>query len=117
MPPKTIALEPAGSVSGRLLDTATGRPLSGFAVLIAYLNDDERHIPRVLTPQTADVEGRFVIRGLIPDHRLSVSFQESPHSGFFIGASPVYRPVSLQSMTLRAREDRDLGELRISIQK
>jgi len=115
MPPKTIVLGPASSVSGRLLDAATGRPLSGCTVSITYQTDDDHHIPRVPAPLPADVEGRFVIRGLIPDLPLSVSFQEPPHP--LTGPSPAHRPDSLGRLTLGAREDRDLGDLRISTQK
>jgi hypothetical protein len=116
MPPKTIALEPACSVSGRLVDAATGRPFSGFTVLFSYQDDEERSIPRVLAPLTTDVEVRFSIRGLIPNLRLSVSFEEPHVPGTFIGTSQIHRPGSLKHLTLRAREARDLGDLRISNQ-
>ena len=111
--PRTIRLEPAGSASGRLLDASSGRPLAGYSARLTYLKDEDlavdmynnARVPRVVEPVKTDDDGRFVIPGLIPGLRASISFQQ--------GAS---QPAQVFGLVLRAGETRDLGDLRITKQ-
>ena len=113
MPPKTIVLEPAGSVSGRLVDAATGRALSGYTVWISPSLEDADRIPGVAAPVKSDIGGRFLFRGVIPDIPVSVTIRPPTDPKNLMGSWRDYRPDALRSLTLRAREARDLGDVRI----
>jgi RNA polymerase sigma factor (sigma-70 family) len=104
--PRSIRLEPSGSVSGRLLDASTGRPLAGYRALFTDQFENNR-VPRMAEPGTTDAEGRFAIRGLIPGLRASIAF-DLP-----FGTGPLHRPESVQNLVLRTGETRDLGNLRV----
>jgi hypothetical protein len=108
LPRGTIWLEPAGSVCGRLLDAATGRPLAGYRALFTDQLENNNHIPRLADLGTTVAGGRFTIRGLIPGLGGSIGF-DLP-----FGTGPLYRPAALQNLVVRAGEARDLGDLRIS---
>ncbi|MGC1276045.1 MAG: carboxypeptidase-like regulatory domain-containing protein [Planctomycetaceae bacterium] len=119
--PTTIRLEPAGTVSGRLMDATTGQPLANFTIPISYpdpASAGEKR-PRYLTwPMTevvkTDADGRFVIGGLFPGLAAAISFREPSRPGV-IPPEQVYKPGSLQELVLRPEEVREFGDLGLEL--
>lgn len=63
-----VLMDPAASMSGRLVDSRTRRPLPGF-VIQAFQYAPVRHGMRIVMtskPATSDGDGRFAIGGLLP---------------------------------------------------
>jgi hypothetical protein len=105
--PMTIQLEPAASVSGRLLEDTTGLPLAGYTPMITA------H-PFFTGLLKTDTDGRFVIHHLLPTFGTSISFQEPHLPSMGVGYTmKVYRPAALQDLVLSKDEARDLGDIRI----
>src|SRR5262245_1115390 len=111
--PKAIRLEPTGSLSGRLLDASTGRPLAGYAAWLAYPHKEDYEGMLVVwlgeRVKTA-ADGRFRIGGVIPGLGAAIELQEPVQPG---AAAQAFQPNSLQDLVVRAGEVRSLGDIRI----
>jgi hypothetical protein len=111
--PRTVRLEPAGSVSGRLLDAATDLPLADYWVTLKYLRGvaavSERGA-RWGGQVKTDWQGRFVFRTVLTGRVASLSFTEPAP---FMGTPQVHKPESLRRLVLDTGETRDLGAIRI----
>ena len=110
-PARTIRLEAAGKVSGRLLDASTGRPLAGYTVSLRYDRDTKNWLAsQGIEPP--DAEGRFLVRSLIPGRVASISFQ-APHPAWDYPTPHVHQPNSLRNLVLGIGEVRNVGNIRI----
>jgi RNA polymerase sigma factor (sigma-70 family) len=102
--PLTVRLEPAGTITGRLVD-ADGQPRPGVSFLIFFEKKDDgsvaRHFPeRVKT----DREGRFRVEGLAVGLRYQIIEAGKPPN---IGVAVVATRLSV-----RAGESKDLGDVK-----
>ena len=108
---QTIQLEPAASISGRLVDDSTGRPLAEYSVSMSYAGNNAS-LAQLAMPATTDSDGRFLVSGLLPGIRASASFHE-PVQPAAIGAPHAYQDSSARDIVLRSGKVEDLGDLRI----
>ena len=106
--PQTIQLVEAASISGRVVDAATGEPLPDCSISIIY------NPPSWREPAETDADGRFTIGGLIPGLGVSFSIQEAKQPWMGIGPVPIHKPDSPRDVMLNAGEVRNLGEIRIT---
>jgi hypothetical protein len=111
--PRTIKLDSAGSIEGRLLDAATDLPLADYSVSLKYPRDvagkrerDARWGGQVKT----DGNGRFVFRTVIAGRVASLSFTEPAP---FMVRPQGHKPESLRRLVLGEGETRDVGAIRI----
>jgi hypothetical protein len=110
--PKTIRLEPSATVSGRLLDDATGQPRANYNIWVSYPKNDRVQMHYNLTRNIkTDAQGRFEIVGLFPELPALVSFQE-PAQGF-MKTPKLFSPETTKNVILTSGESRDLGEIRV----
>ncbi len=119
--PVTIAMEPTGVVTGRLVD-AVGRPVAHHAIALEYDDAAESRppgfadvsLPHPSTPPAdTDADGRFRVVGLIPGFRASVWFSQKPPPGT-VPTVPLanYRPGPLRKVAVRSGETLDVGDVR-----
>jgi hypothetical protein len=111
--PETIRLEPAGSITGRLVDASTGLPLAGYSATFNYPGEGATRSERFGRwggQVKTDGNGRFLIRSVIAGDRAAISFQEPVRP--FIQARD-HKPDSLRGLVLRSGEVRDVGDIRI----
>lgn len=113
--PLTVRLEPAGTMTGRVVD-AEGRPLAGLSVLLDFNRSVlvNKHIPfeylTATTPlpmQTAaktDDEGRFRLEGVIPGLRYNLFVSEGG-----LGTKSV---VHRKGVSVESDKNKDLGDLK-----
>ena len=106
--PKTIRLERAGSLSGRLVDEATGRPLAGYPVTFTC----KHRVPGPAESMKTDANGRFLIPDMVPGIGVSISFKDLVAKGDF-GQPKAYQPDSLRDVIPAPGAVRDLGDIRI----
>ena len=102
--PLTVRLEPAGIITGRLVD-AEGQPRPGVSFLIFFEKKDDgssaRHFPeRVKT----DRDGRFRVEGLAAGLRYQIIEEGKPPE---LGVAVVGTRLSV-----RAGESKDLGDVK-----
>ena len=115
--PRLVQLEPAASVSGRLVDDASGRPLARYEASIRHeVQPVEWVYPLVpsIEPVKTDGDGRFQLGGLLPGQAASLAFlaPEDPKKGWSDRGS--YKPESLQQLLFGVGEVLDVGDIRVS---
>ncbi len=102
--PVTVRLEPAGAVTGRLVDD-DGRPRPGVELRIHFVRKDTDYVALHLPGQVkTDREGRFRVEGLAPGVTYQINLAGKPPK-FTIGS--VAPRVSIQ-----AGETKDLGDVK-----
>jgi len=118
--PLTVRLEPAGTMTGRVLD-AEGRPLAGLSVLLDFNRSVlvNKHIPfeyltstTPLPTQTAaktDDAGRFRLEGVIPGLQYNLFVSEGG-----LGTKSVVR---LKDVSVESDKNKDLGDLKPTQEK
>jgi hypothetical protein len=103
--PRTIRLEPAGSIIGRIVDK-DGKPLKALlsplqAPSVPVTAGDSGSIPQTRT----DAEGRFRIAPLLPGLSYGAEVRGGTNDVEVLGKA-------FENIILRAGEVRDLGEIR-----
>jgi protocatechuate 3,4-dioxygenase beta subunit len=99
--PLSVKLEPAGTVTGRLLDP-DGKPRPRTSLTVDFeLNTGGGLLPHFPAEVTTDAEGRFRIEGLAPGTPYFVLLGGPPK---FVG--------EVKRLKLRPGESRDLGEVK-----
>lgn len=113
--PVTLTLEPMGNLTGRLVD-GDDRPLPGIRVQaeISRAFKDYHDLPadminghmeKLLVVQTTDAEGRFLLEGLVPGLKYSLTASE----GEIERGTPIY--FSQGDLLVKPGQTRDLGDL------
>ncbi len=107
--PVTLALEPWGIATGRVVDS-DGQPLSGIQINAAYRDGKNDIVIRDYgQPSNArtlsDDEGRFRLEGLIPGLKTELLFQRKGSS--FVGTG------QLEGFSLKPGETHDVGEIAV----
>jgi RNA polymerase sigma factor (sigma-70 family) len=115
--PRTIRLQPAGTVTGHLVDAATGGALAGYTVSIHYPGEvsleDVVLIPRLMEQVVTRSDGRFRVRGIIPGLTASLLFTAPVRPETIIGPGTQYQHPAARGLVLPEGAVRELGELRI----
>jgi hypothetical protein len=74
--PVVAKLQPAGTVTGRILDP-DGQPLAGGTVVISYPSNSaselDRHLQQQRPPVQTDKDGRFKLEGVVPGLKFAVN--------------------------------------------
>jgi RNA polymerase sigma factor (sigma-70 family) len=111
--PLTARLQPGGKLTGRVLD-AGGRPLANARIDL-LLGKKDGQLPRVqtfLAGARTDKEGRFTIEGVLPETGLMLLV------GFSEKEGDLGRTIhSVEDLTLKAGEAKDLGDLKTQFKK
>jgi hypothetical protein len=101
--PLTVRLQPAGTVTGRLLDD-DGRLRTGVNIIVNYT--ERKFGPGYYWPEvspTLDQDGRFRIEGLVPGMAYDL--------GLRVGGTTFLGDFA-KGLTLQSGESRDLGDVR-----
>jgi RNA polymerase sigma factor (sigma-70 family) len=97
-----LRLQPAGSVSGRLVDE-DGEPVAEASINAYHVLGDVGVSPRT-NPGATDAEGRFRVEGFVPGLPASLTFRK--------GQSYYLPGEALSRLILEPGEDRDLGDVK-----
>jgi RNA polymerase sigma factor (sigma-70 family) len=102
--PLTVRLEPAGTITGRLVD-ADGQPRGGVSFLIYFEKKDDGSVPRHFPERvTTDREGRFGIKGLAAGLMYQIiEAGKAPNDLVAVVA---------KKLSVKAGESKDLGDVR-----
>ncbi len=114
--PRTITLERAASVAGRLVDAETKQPLANFSVQLSYPSPD-RFDPNNLHVASreqvkTDADGRFRIGRAVPNRPVAITFIEPPSSSK-MGVDD-FQPPAFQHLVLGIDETREVGDVPIN---
>jgi len=106
--PVLANLQPAGTVTGRILD-ADGQPLAGADVLVsfpAYAGSElERYRQQQRSPVRTDKDGRFKLEGVVPGLKFAFNGVRKGAMLFIPAARPQLKEVTTGEML-------DLGDIR-----
>jgi hypothetical protein len=118
--PANVTLEPTATVSGRLIDAATGKPLAAYMVTRSHpvgLDEAPVWMPIEQDETRTDAEGRFTVGPFLPRVRAALAFTEPKElaTGRPFGSPVRYQAESLPKLVLEPGENRELGEIAITL--
>ncbi|HEX5269030.1 MAG TPA: carboxypeptidase-like regulatory domain-containing protein, partial [Gemmataceae bacterium] len=100
--PVTVTLDPAASVSGKLVD-AGGRPLAHLSITVTFRRSKDEPLEMHSRDLRTDAEGKFRIDGLLP----GMSYSADVHP-----PDTNYHQSLFEGLTLKAGESKDLGTVK-----
>jgi RNA polymerase sigma factor (sigma-70 family) len=102
--PLMVRLEPAGTITGRLVE-AEGLPRPGVSCLIFFEKKDDGSVPRYFPERVkTDREGRFRVEGLAAGLRYQIIEAGKPPKDLVA--------VVAKGLSVRAGETKDLGDVK-----
>jgi|GEM_PF-2593660 len=112
--PKSIRLEPAALISGRLIDAANDKPLADFDVTLREPDTAASLRNGIHT----DADGRFVLGSLSASKSVSLRIQEPRDLNKGFGTvGEAYQPDALTDLQLKPGQHRALGDVRVKLAK
>jgi RNA polymerase sigma factor (sigma-70 family) len=106
--PIVVRMRRSAAVSGKLIDEKS-TAVSGASSAVSYGREDPFAIPLPRNAAKTDVDGRFLVEGMLPGHAVTIEFYRAGSQSF---PSEHFRPQALRELILDDKAPRDAGSVR-----